>query len=75
MVLPELTARSPGKRYAHEDLSHMSDMTSGAPFTYISMLVLFSRLTITLIRRREETKSNVRITPNSKKCACYLEVR
>jgi hypothetical protein len=59
------------QKHIHESFSQMSAITSGAPFTYISMLVLRRRLTMTLIRRSCETNSNVRITPNSKKCACY----
>ena len=55
---------------SHESTSHISPITSGAPFTYISMLVLRRRLTMTLIRRSCETNSNVRITPNSRKWAC-----
>ena len=35
------------------------------------MLELFSRFTITLIRLKEDTKSKVRMTPSSRKCACY----
>jgi hypothetical protein len=48
----------------------MSGITSGAPFTYISMLVDLSRLTMTLILRRAEKKSYVRMTPSSRKWAC-----
>ena len=45
----------------------MSGMTSGAPLTYISILDDLSRLTMTLIRLKADTKSYVRITPSSRK--------
>ena len=57
-----------------ELLSQISAMTSGAPLTYTSMLVLFNRLTITLILRSADTNSNVRMTPSSRKCACYVRL-
>lgn len=37
------------------------------------MLELLSLLTTTLIRLNEDMNSNVRMTPNSKKCACYVD--
>lgn len=48
----------------------MSDMTSGAPLTYASTEFDLSFLTRTLIRRSDETKSNVRKMPSSRKWAC-----
>lgn len=56
--------------YPQESFSQISTMTSGAPFTYTSIVLLLSRFTMTLIRRKEDTNSKVRITPSSRKYAC-----
>lgn len=56
--------------HLQESFSQISAMTSGAPFTYTSIVLLLSRFTMTLIRRKEEANSKVRITPSSKKYAC-----
>ena len=71
METKSVPAGDTGMRRLQELLSQISAMTSGAPLTYTSMLVLFSRLTITLILRSADTNSNVRMTPSSRKCACY----